>query len=330
MSIKSIIQEIDIDVLDVTKTNFVHNDTRVVPSAMDGDLTYERGKDKKGKKIETCVLYVDIRNSVALTEKHHTQTMGKIYTAFTKAVLKVARHHYGHTRNIIGDRVMIVFPVKDCFTNAVNCAISINHIAQKVISKQFTGVDFKCGIGIDYGELRVIKVGIQRNGTENGENKGLVWVGYPANIASRLTDVANKTIEETYYEVTRNPFNPRSFRPFMGLSSLYGGASSYDPKAPIYLSTIETVRQTPKEFADSIAQHDDGRIFTGGGKLIRFEKKDIKYAYPAILMTASVYSGYRAENKLKDDVVNNWWTEQKQQIKNVKDKVFGSGLTWKI
>ena len=133
--------------------------------------------------------------------------MGKVYTAFTKAVLKVARHHNGHIRNIIGDRVMIVFPVKDCFTNAVDCAISINHISKYIINKQFKYVDFKCGIGIDYGDLRIIKVGIQRNGTENAENKGLVWAGYPANIASRLTDSANKVIKETYFEVKRNPLN---------------------------------------------------------------------------------------------------------------------------
>lgn len=326
---KSIIEEIERDVIDVTKTNFVHNDTSVVPSLNDCELTYERGSDKKGKKIETCVLFVDVRNSVALTEKHHTQTMGRVYTAFTKAILKIARYHNGHTRNIIGDRVMIVFPSKDCYTNAVNCAISINHIAQKVIDNQFD-VDFKCGIGIDYGELRVIKVGIQRNGNENGENKGLVWVGYPANIASRLTDVANKTIEEDYFEVTRHPINPRAIKPLSSLPSLFGGSSNYDPNAPFYLNTVETVEMTVEEFANSIAQYDDGRLFTGGGKNIKFEKKLRKKEYSPILITASVFTGYKNANASKNDIVNNYWKEQKHQIKNIKGKIFGSGLTWKI
>ena len=62
---------------------------------------------------------MDIRNSVALTVKHQNQIMGRIYTAFTKAVLKIGRHHGGHTRNIIGDRVMIVFPTANCFTNVL-------------------------------------------------------------------------------------------------------------------------------------------------------------------------------------------------------------------
>lgn len=352
MSVKNIIEEIENDVIDVINTTFVHNDTNIVPGASDIGLTYERGTDKKGKRIETCVLYVDIRNSVALTEKHHTQTMGRIYTAFTKAVLKVARHHNGHTRNIIGDRVMIVFPSNNCFTNAIDCAISINHIAQYVINKQFKGVDFKCGIGIDYGELRVIKVGIQRNGTENGENKGLVWVGYPANIASRLTDNANKLIEETYFEVIRNPINPRAIRPIFPFDILTSlqmptkldnkpnfpysilkanlNKTGYDPQAPLYLSTEETVEMTLEEFANCINSIKDGELYMAGGKFIRFSKKTRKFDYPPILMTEKVYSGYKKQNLTKNDISHNYWKEQIHKIKNVNVKVYGGDVQWEI
>lgn len=330
MSVKNIIAEIEQDVIDVTKTTFVHNDTSVVPNLGDSELTYESGIAKKGKKIETCVLFVDIRNSVALTEKHHSQTMGRIYTAFTKAVLKIARHHNGHTRNIIGDRVMIVFPSKDCYTNAIDCAISINHISQYIINKHFKAVDFQCGIGIDFGELRVIKVGIQRNGTENGENKGLVWVGYPANIASRLTDVANKKIEETYYEVTRNPINPMAIRPLFDLSSILGGTPSYDPKAPLYLSTVEKVEMTPEEFANSICQYNNGDLFTSGGNLIKFEKKTRGISYPNILITETVFKGFKAANPTRKCIVNNYWSEQKHNINNVDAKIYGGGVIWDL
>lgn len=339
MAIKDIIVEIEKEVIDVTKTNFIHNETTFVPGIEDGQLTYESGKEKKGKVIKTCVLYVDIRNSVALTEKHHNQTMGRIYTAFTKAVLKIARHHGGHTRNIIGDRVMIVFPSNDCFTNAVDCAISINHIAKYVINKQFAGVDFKCGIGIDFGELRVIKVGIQRYGTENGENKGLVWVGYPANIASRLTDIANKTIEETYFEVTRNPINPTySIASIFGLSSIHqlgGGLFSNRyvdeaSKGPYYLTTEETVEMTTEEFANNINSIKEGELYMMGGKFIRFTKKTRKIDYPSILMTDSVFKGYKAANADRNDIKENYWKEQQHKIKNVTGKVYGGDVNWKI
>jgi len=331
MAVKDILTEIEQDVADVTKTNFVYNATALVPSAADAGLTYERGAEKKGKKLCTCVLYVDIRNSVALTEKHHSLTMGKIYTAFTKAVLKVARYHSGHTRNIIGDRVMIVFPENNCFTNAVDCAISINHISKYIITKQFPGVDFKCGIGIDHGELRIIKVGIQRNGNESGENKGLVWAGYPANIASRLTDNANKTVEETYYEVLMNPINPRAIRPhFHSLIPLLRGQSTYDEKAPFYLSTTKIIEMTPEEFAGNVAQYSDGRLFMGNGKLLKFERKKRTNTFLPILMTEAVFNGFKKNNGTRNSIVKNYWTKQPHNIKNVTADVYGGDVHWTL
>mgnify|MGYP001036444040 CR=1 FL=1 len=331
MAVKDILTEIEQDVTDVTKTNFIYNTTALVPSAADAGLTYERGAEKKGKKLCSCVLYVDIRNSVALTEKHHSLTMGKIYTAFTKAVLKVARYHSGHTRNIIGDRVMVVFPESNCFTNAVDCAISINHISKYIITKQFPGVDFKCGIGIDYGELRIIKVGIQRNGNESGENKGLVWAGYPANIASRLTDNANKKIEENYYEVVMNPINPRAIRPaYPSLIPFLGGQSTYDEKAPLYLSTTKTVEMSVEEFAGKVSQYSDGKLFMGGGNLIRFERKIRHNTFSPILLTEAVFEGFKKANLTRDDIIKGYWYEQKHQIKNVNCKVYGADVYWII
>ena len=123
MAIKTILDEIDADVLDVYNTTFEYANTISVPNRSDTQLTFEKGVAKKGKLLKTCVLYVDIRNSIGLTVKHQNVTMGKVYTAFTKAVLKAARHHNGHIRNIIGDRVMIVFPSVNCITNAVDCAV---------------------------------------------------------------------------------------------------------------------------------------------------------------------------------------------------------------
>lgn len=332
MAVKTKLEEIEKEIIDVVKTTFVYNPTTVVPNLGDTELTYESGKAKKGKLLKTCVLYVDIRNSVGLTEKHHNQTMGRIYTAFTKAVLKIARHHDGHTRNIIGDRVMIVFPEKDCFTNAVECAVSVNHIAEHYINKYFTGVEFKCGIGIDFGELRVTKVGIQRQGSETAENKGLVWVGYPANLASRLTDNANKTIKETYYEVVRYPINPAAIYPQWGtgLAAILGQQQRINTNVPFYLSRSETVELTPEEFANSINAHDSGELYMTGGKVIRFKKKEREYKYPGILMTYEVYNGYKNSNLKANDIVNGTWKEQKHQIKNITGKIYGSDLKWSI
>lgn len=327
---KELYEEIQGDVEDVVKTSFIHNSTKIVPNLADEGLTYERGQEKKGKVINTCVLYVDIRNSVTLTKKHNNTTMGRVYTAFTKAVLKTARYHNGHTRNIIGDRVMIVFPNENCFTNAVDCAISINHIVKNIINKKFPDVDFKCGIGVDYGELRVIKVGIQRRGEEHGENKGLVWVGYPANHASRLTDNANKEIRETVFKVKQYPIIPDFSFLFPAIPPFYTKMSEIGSSKPIikYSTKEETTVLSAEEFAKKVYITRDGKFDIYGGRFVSFSKVENIYNYPGILMTEAVYKGYSEANPTSYDVIHNLWKEQNHNIKNISGKIYGSDIEW--
>lgn len=330
MVISDFIQEIDADVIDVLKTDFEYITTRSVPNRSDTGLSFERGITKKGKILETCVLYVDVRNSVGLTQTHSAEIMGKVYTAFAKTVIKAAKQHSGHIRNIIGDRVMIIFPAENCFTNAVDCAITINHIASKVINVRFTGVDFKCGIGIDYGEMKVIKVGIHRRGDEAIENRSLVWTGNPANIASRLTDVANKTIAEDIFRVTRNKINPRAIKPLFEFPTFMGMASNYDPNAPLYLDAIETVDLTTEEFANSIRSFSEGNLHMMGGNFIKFEKKKRSKVFFPILMTNSVYEGFKNANPTRNSIRENYWKQETDSIKNVSQKVYGGNVIWTI
>ena len=58
--------------------------------------------------------------------------------------------------------------------------------------KTLPGDSFRCGIGIHHGMMNVIKVGLETHSDENNDYKNLVWIGEPANLASRLTDMAGK------------------------------------------------------------------------------------------------------------------------------------------
>lgn len=330
MSSKQWIDQIGKEVDDIISTDFIYVNTSNVPSDSDAALSYERAKDKKGKEITTCVLYVDIRNSVGLTIKHHSKTMGKVYTAFIKAIIKAGRLHGGHTRNIIGDRVMIVFPVKDCFTNAMACALTINHIAVHVINAKFTGVDFKCGIGIDYGKMKVIKVGVPRIGAEANANKGLVWAGKPANLASRLTDMANKTITETFYDVRRNPINPASMQRYTLNKHLEATGRPKQATIPLHLPSVETVRLTESEFANSFRMYNDrDDYFTIDGKMLSFIRTPVTTDFPSILFTEQVLKGLTAE-ALQPNLYSpiSTWSEQTTKIRNVDVKVYGGSYTW--
>lgn len=325
MAIKNFLDELEEDVKDMKNRRFEYSLTKNVPSRHDNTLTFESGIDKNGKILNSCVLYVDIRNSVGLNKKHQTQTMGRVYSIFSKSMLKIAKYHSGSVRNIIGDRVMIVFPTDNCYTNAVDCSISIYHVSEYLINKHFSEVDFKCGIGIDYGELRVVKIGIRRKGTENFDNKNLVWVGYPANLASRLTDVANKEINNTTVKVTYYPYDFSGY----GLGKILGRASASSSK--IYQDYTTTKFHNLEEFAKCLSYNDSLGVCYSGGKLVKFEKNENNIKYPPILMTEEVFKGFKSANPNRSSIKQNLWKEvSKAGIKDVTSKVYGGTISWNI
>lgn len=166
--------------------------TAIVPSVEDPDITFNRHGDRKGKELNTCVLFVDIRGSVQKNDKHRTKVLVNMYSSFVYGVLKITRAYNGHVRNIIGDRIMVVFDEVNCCDNAVGCAGAIHYFCNNKMSSILPNDSFRCGIGIHYGEMSVIEVGLQVPGKENSDYKNLIWIGEPANLASRLTDKAGK------------------------------------------------------------------------------------------------------------------------------------------
>ena len=200
MELKDFLQDINDDVKAINNSDFTVEviETKYVPNPDDKDLTYENfdTKTKKCKSIETCVLYIDIRKSTELSNIHRNSTLVKLYSSFIRSMVKAGERYGGKVRNIVGDRVMVVFDSDDCFTNAVNTAVLMNTIATRIIDKHFKNNEVKCGIGIDYGKMLVTKVGTIKQGKENSQYKSLVWLGNAANIASKLTDVANKPIND--------------------------------------------------------------------------------------------------------------------------------------
>lgn len=279
MARKDFFDNINCVINDWKNTSFTFFPKTYVPGLDDKNLTYGNGEEKKGVEINTCVLFVDIRNSVQLTKEKQVRTMGKVYSVFTHCVLLAAQYDGGYVRNIIGDRVMVVFPPEDCFKKAVFCAITIIHIAT-LINKKFENFEFKCGFGIDYGKLSVMKVGIQKKGAENDDNKGLVWVGYPANFASRLTDCANKEFTDVVYKVDGQFYEYNYFSsPYFGRPSRW------------YRKTKEF---TEEEFASNITYSSFGQSlsFKPCTQIYSIDKEEKKYTYNSILLSDKVYQEY--------------------------------------
>lgn len=195
MGLKEYYEESKKRVSDRFAENFELVDVINAPSVNDKSLTF----DNVGYVLESTVLYIDIRRSTSLSDQHQKNTTGKLYSSFVEEMIRAARYHGGHVRGIVGDRVMVVYDRekngKDCFTNAVNTAYLMNSIVSYVIQPYFKGRynnTIECGIGIDYGSMLVTKVGTISRTEEHGNYKDLVWLGKPANQASKLTDQANK------------------------------------------------------------------------------------------------------------------------------------------
>ena len=288
-----------------------------VPGLDDTSLTYGNGEEKKGIEINTCVLFVDIRNSVQLTKDKQVRTMGKIYSVFTHCVLLAAEKEGGYVRNIIGDRVMVVFPPDQCFTRAVFCAVTINHIA-KLINKKFDNFEFKCGIGIDYGKLNVMKVGVKKKGAENDDNKGLVWVGYPANFASRLTDCANKEFIDTIYKVDGEFYEYHYFKnPPLGRTCGY------------YRKTLEF---SPEEFAAKVclSDYNHNLSLSSCKQVYSIKKEERTYLYQSILISDKVYQEYAKSAPEANDIKNCWWKKETRKIRDIDFDVWGARLIWEL
>ena len=336
---KDTLQNISDIIKDIISTDFIFNKNCInVPHPDDQDLTFESGETKKGKIIETCVLFVDIRNSVELNKRYSIEDMGKLYTAFVKSSILCSEYHHGSVRNIIGDRVMIVFPPKNCFTNAVNCAISINTISIKILKTYCP--EFKCGIGIDFGKMYVSKIGTIKHGQEANTYKNLIWIGRPANIASRLTDIANKELKEDVFIVTQKPRNPKAYKHNMVGSGLLQyspvpysllGPTQRVPYEPLYLDTEETMEMTALEFSKSIYQNNiSGTINTAIGKVVRFEKTKKSLLYKAILMTEDVYRGFIKETQNNATRIINSLHEIECSIRDYEGKIWGGDIYWSV
>ena len=309
-NIEDLLNRVSNDVDDILQKDFSFVHTASVPQVDDSNLTYESGMDKKGEEINTCVLFVDIRNSVALNKESKTKTMGRIYTAFTKSVISAADKCGGQVRNIIGDRVMIVFPESNCYQNAVECAITINHIAKKIINEKLEGHDFSCGIGIDYGLMRCIKVGKIKRGAPCQDYKNLVWIGRPANMASRLCDNANKEVQMV--RVVHTVLSRR-----LGLQTI---SDHIFPNFEF------------REKTDIVTAEEITKLLTdiGFNRIKSIEKLEPANKRSPILISDRVYEGYKSACPTSYSVLKGCWHEDKRKIRNVDFKIYGADLTWVV
>jgi adenylate cyclase len=293
-------------------------ETDKVPSIDDPDITYPNlvAKEQKCKLIETCILYIDIRKSTDLNLSHRRETMAKLYSSFVRAMARAGSYYGGKVRNIIGDRLMVVFDSENCYTNAVNTAILMNSVSKYILNKEFPHNEVKCGIGIDYGKMLVTKTGIKKHGVDNAPNKSLVWLGRPANVASKLTDAANKTTTDT--KITQVPIVWEGHQ-YTHLEKLqwYQYGVEYFLKERIVSTFSRIIEHKSPNFS----------TFFLSSKT-ETSTKTINAA--PILMTKEVYDGYKKANPNDKTVTESWgWKVQDGvTVSGYNGAVYGGNVIW--
>jgi len=270
-----------------------------VPSRDDTGLTFPIGDNKRGKLIETCVLFVDIRNSTILSQnlRNNKNLLGKIYSAFIHSMTSIA-DEFGYVRNIVGDRVMVVFEPGNCFKDSIYCAALMFGVAREIIAPYCKPARFKVGIGIDFGEMLILKTGIRKKYKEQSEYKNLVWIGDAANIASKLTDFANKTVNINNYKISLSstPINigvPDIFKSKIPFSSLFERVSPQTQFLSRLHETENTFETVSLEDLHINLNIKDGRILFKNRKVNNLEFIPESKFIPPVLISGKVLSKFR-------------------------------------
>ncbi|MFK0207248.1 adenylate/guanylate cyclase domain-containing protein [Agrobacterium sp. NPDC090283] len=317
MTIKDLRDEILEEVSIILAADF-HIDvteTKNVPHSSDAAITFPNldAKRQGTKLIDTCVLYIDIRRSTQLNITHKPKTVAKLYSAFVRAMTRCARYHKGHVRGIIGDRVMVIFDTEGAYVNSVECAIAMNTVSQHVINRHFQRGEVECGIGIDAGKMLATKTGVRRRGVEQSSYRNLVWLGRPANVASKLTDLANKP-----RETVPIPMVSANFKSPLGI---LGGLSNSGNWKTFYPS--EFVRQLSSELLGNRILHSDPSF---QHMLVTESSIVVREATQPILMTETVWNGFKAAKPTDASVVNNWFTTVTLKVPGFTGKVYGGNV----
>jgi class 3 adenylate cyclase len=311
VALKEFLKGLDDDVKVVSSSDFTVEiiETDFVPSFSDASITYDNldTKKKKCKRLESCVLYVDIRNSAKISAERQPKTLAKMYSNFVRSMISCARYFGGHVRNIIGDRVMVVFDKEKCFENAINTAILMNSVCKHILNKRITSFEFSAGIGIDYGKMLITKSGAIRQGDEKEFYRSLVWLGKPANVASRLTDLANK--REDY-----------------SIPAIHQG--NYYP----YIKDWHWQTKPYGEFIDDLQPTNSRMLRHKDEHFHSFFKTSISrsQSYSPILMTKAVYDGFKAARPDDEAIKKDWLTKKNISVKDYDGDVYGGDVIFSV
>lgn len=169
-------KEIESEVFQVEEISYV-------PTISNDNLTF----GCKGLEFEATVLYIDMRGSTAILNKHRKRVVAKIHMLYYHAIVRIAKATGGEIRSFNGDSLLVFYQgsTKESLSNAVKAAMQMKYAIKTLLNenlKNYTDIDF--GIGIDHGKILATKVGV--GGSD--ETKDLIWIGNAVNKSTKISD----------------------------------------------------------------------------------------------------------------------------------------------
>jgi adenylate cyclase len=172
------------------------------------------------------------------------------------------------------------------------------------------------------------KTGIRRHGSEQGNYRNLVWLGRPANVASKLTDAANKSAEYVTVPAVQVAYEKSNFGLSLGL--LGGALSPYMSQTqPSPLSGEWTwVTETLPAFVSQLeVQYVPARIEHKRPDFASFyvttDSLQTREALPPILLTAAVWSGFKKAKPTSSIVQQALFKRVSISVPGYSGEVFG-------
>jgi adenylate cyclase len=158
---------------------------------------------KKAYKIQLTSFCIDLRKSTDLLKVHDKETCGKIHKSFLTIATKIITENGGQLRSFNGDSVLAFWG--GAYVHQLEDAVRAAFILKWALDtkfapyfEQYSKLDF--GIGIDYGDVYIVRSGLPKN----DNNNDLVFLGMSVNYA---TAIANQAYGPNHIEISENIYS---------------------------------------------------------------------------------------------------------------------------
>ncbi|HET6641500.1 MAG TPA: adenylate/guanylate cyclase domain-containing protein [Nitrososphaeraceae archaeon] len=143
-------------------------------------------------KANLVILYADLVGSTHMSTVLGLRDLTTILQIFIQEMSIIAVKNHGYILKYVGDAVIVYFPIVDdnfslASNSAISCALNMVLVVEQGINpilKEFGFPTLQIKIGIDSGENAIVEYAF------NIKNSHVDIIGYPMNIAAKITSLA--------------------------------------------------------------------------------------------------------------------------------------------